>query len=180
LHAVWLDTRFCSSADNIRVFLALFEKGTANAVTGEINIFDAVGYMNINTANPESFFVTVSDNVLNLEFANVFSDPQLCGIEIKRAPALAPAAPTAVPPPAPARYRLSSGYSYTATNGDYWEPDTPYVTGGVVSPRPASTAIADTLEDGLYRKERWGTAMKYKLPIKNGAYLVTMHVAELA
>jgi Malectin domain len=147
-----------------------------------VNIFGVVGNMVTNTANPVSFSVTVSDAQLNLEFEKLASDPQLCGIEIKTAPApapVAPAAPTA-PAPAPSAYKISAGFSYTSATKDYWVPDTPFVTGGSISTKGANQAIANTTEDGLYRKERYGAAMIYKVPIRNGDYIVTMHVAELA
>jgi hypothetical protein len=71
-----------SSALNFRVYNVIFEKGTANAVIDQINIFKAIGSGAIFTAYAAPFNVTVSDGELNIEFVAIQSDPSVCGIEI--------------------------------------------------------------------------------------------------
>jgi Malectin domain len=69
--------------------------------------------------------------------------------------------------------------NYTATNGDVWVADTPYATGGQhYSPEPKPD-IANTVEDGLYQRERYGE-FNYTIPAPyNGKYKVVLHFAEI-
>jgi Malectin domain len=76
-------------------------------------------------------------------------------------------------------FYISAGPAYTSTSAAVWVADAPYVTGGTVGQGP-QVDILNTVEDGLYLKERFGdTTMAYTIPIVNGNYQVVLHFAEL-
>jgi Malectin domain len=152
-----------------RIFSVSFEGG---AVTSDpIDIIRGSGFKF--TAFALAFAVTVSDGELNIGFNPTVQNPQICGIEIRILPSPDPIIQTFP-------FYISAGPSYTSTTTTkIWVADASYVTGGTVGIGPQGD-ILNTVEDGLYRKERVGdTTMAYKIPIVNGNYRVVLHFAEL-
>jgi Malectin domain len=159
------------SAEGQRIFRVLFEGG---AITSDpIDIFAGSGKVKFR-AFVLKFAVTVSDGELNVGFSPIVGSATICGIEITGPPTVF--RPIATP------FYMSAGPSYTSTTTTkFWIDDAPYVTGGIVSTALGlEVDIANTDEDGLYRKERYGDAtMAYNIPIVNGNYRVLLHFAEL-
>jgi Malectin domain len=143
--------------------------------------------------------VDVMDGSLSIKFLAKVENPTISGIEIKNAPsdapvgtpmapvappAIAPVAPPAIAPVAPPvvntfPFYISAAAAYNGTK--FWVVDTPYVVGPSTPSLPGPTLdIANTTEDGLYSKERYGgNGWSYQIPITNGVYKVVMHFAEL-
>lgn len=70
-------------------------------------------------------------------------------------------------PPAPAAvYRIDCG----GAGGDGWEADRLFVGGGTYQVQAGS---------GVYRSERFGSPVAYRLPVPAGRYTVRLHVREL-
>jgi hypothetical protein len=69
------------------------------------------------------------------------------------------------------------GLAYTDTTGQVWGADQ-YFVGGNTYETPANADIGGTVEDPLYRSERWGT-FSYRVPVPNGTYEVHLHFAEI-
>lgn len=86
-----------------------------------------------------------------------------------------PVEPLPIPPPVTTvtAFINSGGGSYTG--GGAWSADKYFIGGNAY----ASTApIAGTTLDPLYQDERFGN-FEYKIPVKNGEYLVKLHFAEI-
>jgi hypothetical protein len=81
---------------------------------------------------------------------------------------------TTRPPQSPVRVNVG-GAAYTAADGRSFLADQ-YFTGGSLSSTTA--AIAGTTDQSLYKDERWGQ-FSYAVPVVNGTYDVTFHLAEL-
>jgi hypothetical protein len=72
----------------------------------------------------------------------------------------------------------AGGPQFTDSTGQVWAADKNFV-GGATYLTGASTPIAGTVEDALYRTERWGQQFSYNVPVPNGTYAVTLHFAEI-
>ncbi len=95
---------------------------------------------------------------------------------------LAPSANAAMPP-APLTcltpvYAINAGGPEVTTNGRTWQADT-YGRGGHTWTTPSQADIAGTDDDVLYRSERAGHQIAYRLPVDNGTYQVRLHMAEI-
>ena len=74
-------------------------------------------------------------------------------------------------------FRINAGGSaYTDTAGKLWTADANFSGGSAYT--TTTTAIAGTVEDPLFRSERYGT-FSYTLPVANGTYTVTLYFAEI-
>ncbi len=98
----------------------------------------------------------------------------------------ATATPTVTPTPAVAPFvrRLNAGSAaaYSDGNGDLWQADQPYATGGwgytggnIYS---TASAIANTSDHTLYQSEHWGMT-SYRFTVPNGEYQVILKFAEI-
>lgn len=72
----------------------------------------------------------------------------------------------------------AGGPQYTDTTGQVWAADKNFA-GGSAYAAAATTAISGTVEDALYRTERWGEQFSYNVTVPNGTYAVTLHFAEI-
>jgi hypothetical protein len=73
--------------------------------------------------------------------------------------------------------RISAGgSSFTSSQGLIWSADTGFAGGNTASV-PASTPIANTVDDTLYQSERYG-AFTYTFTVPAGGYQVTLKFAE--
>ncbi len=80
-----------------------------------------------------------------------------------------------------ARYRINAGGgSYTDSLGQVWSADQGFNTGSTSS---TTAAIAGTVEDTLFRTERWDGStlpeLQYSLAVPNGTYRVKLYFAEI-
>jgi chitodextrinase len=93
----------------------------------------------------------------------------------------AAASATTLPPGSSAAIRINAGSSsaYIDGQGRTWSPDTGFNTGVAAV---NTNAIAGTVDDALYRSERWDRAtapeLRYSLVVPNGTYEVRLHFAE--
>ena len=75
----------------------------------------------------------------------------------------------------------AGGPDYTDTSGNLWSADTGYNTG---STWWTHDPIANTVEDTLYKTERWdpndGTELEYSFTVPNGSYQVRLLFADIA
>lgn len=69
----------------------------------------------------------------------------------------------------------AGGDSYKASNGILYQKDNKYSGGNIYE---TSSAISNTLDDELYKSERYGN-FSYSLPIEDGTYEVTFKFAEI-
>ncbi len=107
--------------------------------------------------------VNIQDGSVSIQFGSVISTPQLNALVLKRASQLT---------------RLGvdcGGARLVASDGQVYEQDSWFSGGQVYS---TSAAISGTIDDTLYRSERFGS-FSYSLPVINGLYLVTFRFAEL-
>jgi len=66
-----------------------------------------------------------------------------------------------------------NGTIYQADNAKYYEN-----SNGSTQGNPTHD-VANTQDDELYRKERWGKNLQYNIPLKKGTYQVELHMAEV-
>ncbi|WP_167855723.1 malectin domain-containing carbohydrate-binding protein [Hymenobacter fodinae] len=147
-----------------RIFDVSLEGAT---VLDNYDIFQKVG---ANTATAETFTVTVTDNLLNIDLSSLAQvggrdNPKLSALEVR---------------PQESIYQLNSGGpslrigQSTFAADDYFSPapGTTYST---------SARIAGTPDDALYQTERYGSTgqLRYALPVTNGTYQVVLHFAEI-
>ncbi len=71
----------------------------------------------------------------------------------------------------------AAGPAFTDSTGQVWSADQ-YFSGGFTYATATTTAIGGTVEDTLYRSERFGN-FSYNLPVPNGTYAVTLAFAEI-
>ncbi|MGV3558398.1 malectin domain-containing carbohydrate-binding protein [Larkinella arboricola] len=80
--------------------------------------------------------------------------------------------------PATSVYRINAGgEAYTTSDGKVFSADS-YVNGGDVYSSFVGEDIKNTVDDDLYKKERYGN-FSYNLPVANGTYQVILHFAEV-
>lgn len=109
--------------------------------------------------------VTVSDGRLTLT-NQAGSYDKICFVEINS---------TTAPPPATAiRLNVGSSAAFTDSSGSVWQADQ-FGSGGTLSSK--SNAVANTVDDDLYRTYRFGT-FTYAIPVPNGTYDVTIKCME--
>ena len=126
----------------------------------DVDIYKLAG---ANTAWVETFDVTVTDGSLTIEFVKGKQEPKVCAIEIDVVPF--------------DLYINAGSGDYVDSDGNTWVADT-YFTGGKVFILQRSQSIAGTVEDPLYKTERYGR-MQYDIPVPfNGDYSVKLHFAE--
>lgn len=75
-------------------------------------------------------------------------------------------------------YAINVGGPQVTTSGRTWAADS-YGRGGHTWTNPAKVDIEGTDDDVLYRSERAGHVIKYRLPVSNGTYRVRLHMAEI-
>jgi hypothetical protein len=127
--------------------------------------FDIFKLAGANAAWVETFVVTVTDGSLTLQFVKGVQEPKVCAIQIDAVP------------PAFDLYINAGGADYVDGSGNTWVADT-YYSGGTVYSLRVSPPIADTIEDALYWKERYGS-MRYNIPLPfNGVFTVKLYYAE--
>jgi hypothetical protein len=86
--------------------------------------------------------------------------------------------PTPTPTPSATAIRINSGGpSYTDSLGQVWSADQSFVNG--TTQTDAGQAVAGTVDDPLYRSERYAATLKYQVPVANGTYEVTLYFAEM-
>lgn len=75
----------------------------------------------------------------------------------------------------------AGGAAYTAKDGTkYIADDAKYYTNSLGSSGGNPTQdVANTQDDVMYRKERWGSNLIYKIPVAAGAYDVVLHLNEV-
>jgi hypothetical protein len=70
----------------------------------------------------------------------------------------------------------SGGPAYTDSQGQVWSADSGFI-GGTAATMSGNKPIANTVDDPLYRSERWGT-FAYAFTMPAGSYQVTLRFAE--
>ncbi|AMJ66892.1 hypothetical protein AXW84_16720 [Hymenobacter sp. PAMC 26628] len=146
-----------------RVFDAALE---GKKVLDHYDIVKKVGPL---TATTETFAVTVTDGVLNLDL----SVPYLSGgMDQAKLSALE------VLPVLPAAIRLNAGAGALMTTRGAFAADQYYSANSAAAATTA--AIAGTPDPALYQTERYGTngTLRYAVPVANGQYTVVLHFAE--
>jgi hypothetical protein len=131
--------------------------------------YDIVAKVGPLTATTETYQVTVTDGVLNLDlvvpyFSGGADQAKLSALEIL------PVSPL---------YRLDAGgLNRLATTLGTFEPDQYYSANSALGTTTA--AIAGTSDDALYQSERHSTfgQLSYAVPVGAGRYTVTLHFAE--
>jgi c-di-GMP-binding flagellar brake protein YcgR len=131
--------------------------------------FDIVARAGAFTANSQSFTVSVTDGVLNINFSSLAYDggkdhAKVSAIEV------VPAGTTS--------YRINAGGGALSTSLGSFAAD------NFFAPAPGNTystsaAIGGTSNTALYQTERFGSNFGYSLPITNGQYSVKLHFAEI-
>ena len=107
--------------------------------------------------------VNVKDGSVSIRFGSITSSPQLNAILLKRTTQLT-------------RLGINAGGArFVASDGRVYEPDVRFSGGRVYS---TTAAISKTVDDDLYRSERYGNCT-YSIPVINGVYLVTLKFAEI-
>jgi hypothetical protein len=103
-----------------------------------------------------------------------------------KAPSKAPTkAPSKAPTKAPAYvgvpipfYMRAGPDAYNTSDSIMWVSDVPYVTGGQMATDVSSgQGIGNTIEDGLYRRQRFDY-FSYRIPMATGLYRIRMHHTE--
>jgi hypothetical protein len=147
-----------------RVFDVSLEGKTA------LDNYDIFAKVGANTAISETFTVTVTDGVLNLDMSSLLQvggrdNPKLSALEVR---------------PQESTYQLNSGGPTLNTDLGVFAADDYF------SPAPGTTysttaRIAGTPDDALYQTERYGSTglLRYALPVANGTYRVVLHFAEI-
>ena len=105
--------------------------------------------------------------------------------EVPPTPTPAPViVPTPVPTPAPTLppttqepIYINCGGPKVEYNGIDWLPDEPYFLSGNL--HKTTDAIEGTDNDKLYQTERYGQTLAYKIPILDGLFDVSLHLAEI-
>ncbi|MBW3636460.1 MAG: hypothetical protein KY445_08355 [Armatimonadetes bacterium] len=83
-----------------------------------------------------------------------------------------------------ARIDTGAGGIYTDQDGNKWLPDQPYLSGQAYGYSNAEVASRGAVEipgnrfSHIFRREIWGSALEYRVPLPNGRYKVTLHFAE--
>ncbi|MDF7811563.1 malectin domain-containing carbohydrate-binding protein [Hymenobacter sp. YC55] len=130
--------------------------------------YDIVRKVGPRTATSETFLVTVTDGVLNLDLSALTEDG---GVDQAKISAI-----EVVPAPA---FRLNAGGSTLATALGIFAADQYY--GHDSYNYSAAVPIAGTTDASLYQSERYSTngQLRYALPLSNGQYSVVLHFAEI-
>jgi Malectin domain/Putative Ig domain/Secretion system C-terminal sorting domain/Ig-like domain CHU_C associated len=72
--------------------------------------------------------------------------------------------------------KINAGGEAVTYGNEYWESDQFYLDGLAVK---STTDITNTIKDGVYQTERYGTRLNYEIPMPAaGVYNVTLHFAE--
>jgi hypothetical protein len=104
----------------------------------------------------------------------VVEAPTKSPVAVAVAPTQSPVAATVV---SPVLINCGSTSSYTDSLNRIWLADVYFdAVSGVYS---TGNAIANTVEDTLYRTERTGVTISYSIPRPPGTYAVTLHLAEI-
>ncbi|MEB3310438.1 MAG: malectin domain-containing carbohydrate-binding protein [Snowella sp.] len=136
-------------------------------VLQNFDIWSQAGGQNI--ALTQSFEVTVSDGVLNLDFTTLVDNAQITSLELLKLSDLSNNLATIL--------INTGGGQYTDATGQVWLADQ-YFTGST-NTYAVTSAIAGTNDDSLYQDERYGNNFSYNIPVSNGTYLVDLNFAEL-
>jgi hypothetical protein len=72
----------------------------------------------------------------------------------------------------------AGGTAYTDSLGHFWSADTGFTGGTAASLEDSTRAIAGTVDDTLYRSERYGSSFTYSFTVPAGSYQVTLKFAE--
>ncbi|WP_210116130.1 malectin domain-containing carbohydrate-binding protein [Hymenobacter wooponensis] len=146
----------------------LFDLNLEN--TTVLDNYDIFAKAGVNTAISETFTVTVTDGLLNLDLSSL---PQVGGRDSPKLSALEVR-------PLESIYQVNSGGPSLNTDLGLFAADDYF------SPAPGTTysttaRIAGTPDDALYQTERYGSTgqLRYALPITNGTYQVVLHFAEI-
>jgi hypothetical protein len=111
--------------------------------------------------------------MLDFQFTGVVNNAKVSAIRVD--PGVT-GTPTSVPNTSPTTHRVNAGgSSYTDSQSQVWSADLGYNGGSTSS---TGAAIEGTVDDPLYRSERWGN-FTYRLPVANGTYTVTLKFAEI-
>ncbi|QRR01357.1 malectin domain-containing carbohydrate-binding protein [Dyadobacter sandarakinus] len=119
----------------------------------------------------ESFQVTITDGVLNIEFLSGAANiPSIAAIEVL---------PQTENPPVAGPARINAGgAAFTTTDNRTFIADQYYGGTDRVS-SIASGDILNTTDDELYKNERSSAAFSYAIPVQNGLVTVVLHFAEI-
>lgn len=167
------------SAVGARVFNV---KAEGQTVLGSFDIFKEAGKF---TALDKSFYITVSDGFMDLQFVAVKDNALISAVEVVKTDAPAPTpsptpAPSATPAPTPTpaptvlRYDVGSSLPYTDSLGRVYDKEMNFL-GGTVSSKP--NAIAGTADPTLYRSYRFGN-FGYRISLANGTYQIVLKFME--
>lgn len=125
-------------------------------VLGNFDIVAQAGGRNI--AVDRTFYATVSNGTLNLQFVSVKDNAQVNGIAIL-----------------PNSIRINAGgSSYTDPSGARWSADFSYSGGNTYT---GSSTVANTDSSPLYQTARFGN-FAYDVAVPNGSYVVKLKFAE--
>ncbi|OGX90622.1 FG-GAP-like repeat-containing protein [Hymenobacter coccineus] len=146
-----------------RVFDAALE---GQKVLDHYDIVKKVGPL---TATTETFAVTVTDGVLNLDLTVPYLTGGMDQAKLSALEVL-PVLPTAV--------RLNAGAGALTTTRGAFAADQYYSANSAAAATTA--AITGTPDPALYQTERYSTdgALRYAVPVPNGQYTVVLHFAE--
>ncbi|MCL5746579.1 MAG: malectin domain-containing carbohydrate-binding protein, partial [Acidobacteria bacterium] len=126
-------------------------------VLSNFDIFAAAGGRN--TAVDRTFYATVTNGALNLQFASLVDSAAVNGIEIL-----------------PNSIRINAGgSSYTDPSGARWSADFSYSGGNTYA---GSSTVANTGSSPLYQTARYGN-FAYDVAVPNGSYVVKLKFAEV-
>lgn len=145
-------------------------------VAANFDVFAAAGGPNI--AVDKTYSVTATNNLIDIQFVPVISNPAVNAIAI--ALSGASSAPPAAPPTSsftPIRTN-AGGPAYTDSLGQSWSADAGFEDGASYS---SSIAVAGADDPTLYQTERYcaGCTLEYTYQVPDGTYIVNLKFAEI-
>ncbi|OGX80781.1 FG-GAP-like repeat-containing protein [Hymenobacter coccineus] len=133
------------------------------------SLYDIVQKVGPLTATTETFAVTVTDGVLNLDLTVPYLSGGMDQAKLSALEVL----------PASTDYRVNAGAGALATSRGAFAADQSFSAASATATTAA--AIAGTPDPALYQTERYSTngVLSYALPVANGKYNVVLHFAEI-
>jgi hypothetical protein len=126
-----------------------------------------------NLAIDETYPVTVTNGVIDIQLTAVIQNPEVNAIQIVAvaAPSNSSSASTFTP-----IYVNAGGPAYLDSTGTLWDADRSYTGGTTYS---TSAAIANTADGALYQTERYAAGtLQYSFTVPNGSYQVRLKFSE--
>ena len=112
------------------------------------------------------------DGLLSIEFIGIRENAKISAIEIRKVES--GAAPRQQQQ---AVFINAGGPDFRDRKGNIWVADAKYISAG--NRHSTTETIVNTDSPVLYQTERFGSKLEYKIPVRNGGFIIYLHLAEI-